>query len=391
MSAGSGHSVSTGKVALVHDFLVDFRGGERVFKVLADHFPEADLFSPIYNREGTRNVFGDRPVHTSYLNRLRPTSESFRSLLPLYPRAVESFDLSSYDLILSSSSAWSHGVIARDGQRHLCYCHNPFRYAWDQREEATVGRGRLAGAAIERTLARWRSWDRAVSVEVDAYLANGEITRERIARCFGRSSAVLYPPVDTERFEPSAPGERYVVLSELMPHKRIDVIVESFTDLKMPLTVIGDGPDLGRLQALAGANVEFAGRVSDQEVSERLQSAAALVQCATEEFGIASVEAQAAGRPVLALGAGGALETVVEGKTGTHFASADAETLKAALRDFDPGAFTSEDCRANAERFSIRSFAAGIDSAIAQLGTAPIAPRQRHAQRRRGLWRPPIA
>ena len=380
-----------GKVALVHDFLIDFRGGERVFKVLADLFPEADLFSPIYNRAGTRNAFGDRIVRTSYLNHLRPNSESFRALLPLYPRAVESLDLSAYDLIISSSSAWSHGAIAHQGQRHLCYCHNPFRYAWDQRAEATAGRNWVASTVLTKTMARWRSWDRAVSAEVDSYLANGGITRERIARCFGRSSSVVYPPVDTERFSVAKPGDSFVVLSELMPHKRIDVVVNACSDLKLPLTVIGDGPDLERLRSLAGPSVEFVGRVSDQEVAERLGSAAALVQCATEEFGIASVEAQAAGRPVLALADGGALETVIEGRTGAHFAAADVESLKMALRGFDPGSFSAADCQASAERFSIHSFALGINQAIAGLSAVPVAPRERASQRRRGLWRSPIA
>lgn len=380
----------TRKVALVHDFLVDFRGGERVFRVLADHFSDADLFSPIYDARGTRGTFSDRRIHTSYLNRLKPTASSFRALLPFYPRAVESLDLADYDLIISSSSAWSHGVIAREGQRHLCYCHNPFRYAWDQREEAMQGRGKASALAIGKVMGRWRAWDRAVASEVDTYLANGEITRERIARCFGRSSNVVYPPVATHRFELGVPGEGFVVLSELMPHKRIDVIVSAFTELNMPLTVIGDGPDLGRLRGLAGSSVKFAGRVSDEEVAQRLQGAAALVQCATEEFGIASVEAQAAGRPVLALAKGGALETLLPGISGEHFDSADKEVLKDALRRFDPGSYEPEACRASAERFSVESFLSGIDTAVDGVDLAPPAPRLRTDERRRGLWRPPV-
>jgi glycosyltransferase involved in cell wall biosynthesis len=380
-----------GRVALVHDFLIDYRGGERVFKVLCDLFPEADIYSPIYNVEGTRGVFSDRSVQTSYLNLIGPTDSTFRRLLPLYPRATESLDLSEYDLIISSSSAWAHGVIAREGQRHLSYCHNPFRYAWDQRESATAGRGVAASGVLERVLSRWRAWDRAVSSEVDLYLANGEITRERIARCFGRSSGLLYPPVETERFSLGSAGERFVVLSELMEHKRIDVIVSAFSDLGMPLTVIGDGPDLTRLTSLSGPSVEFAGRLSDEDVARTLQSSAALVQCATEEFGIASVEAQAAGRPVLALAKGGALETVHPGVTGEHFASPDLETLKAALSIFDPAAYAPGDCVANAERFSIAAFGQGIEDAVGTLGATPEAPRLRHRERRRGLWRRGIA
>jgi glycosyltransferase involved in cell wall biosynthesis len=382
---------SAGSVALVHDFLIDYRGGERVFKVLCDLFPNADVYSPIFDAEGTRNVFADRAVRASYLNKLAPKESNFRRLLPFYPRATESLDLSGYDLIISSSSAWAHGLIAREGQRHLSYCHNPFRYAWDQRQAAMDGRGFIARGALDRVLSRWRAWDRAVSAEVDLYLANGEITRERIARCFGRSSGLLYPPVDTDRFSLGNSGEQFVVLSELMPHKRIDVIVSAFSDLGMPLTVIGDGPDLARLFSLSGPSVEFAGRVSDDEVAQRLQSSAALVQCATEEFGIASVEAQAAGRPVLALAEGGALETVVPGVTGQHFAAPDVEALKSALSGFDPGDYAPSDCVANAERFSISAFSKGITDAVASLGSVPDAPRLRQHETRRGLWRAGIA
>ena len=362
-----------------------------MFKVLADHFPEADLFSPIYDSTGSGRAFEDRVVNTSYLNLLRPKASTFRALLPLYPRAIESFDLSDYDLIISSSSAWAHGIVAHEGQRHLSYCHNPFRYAWDQRDQSTAGRGVLASPLIARVMARWRSWDRAVASEVDAYIANGEITRERIARCFGRSSAVVHPPVDTERFAPGVAGDNYVVLSELMPHKRIDVIVQACSELGLPLSVVGDGPDLARLRARAGKSIEFTGRVSDSEVAQRLQSAAALIQCATEEFGIASVEAQAAGRPVLALASGGALETVLPGKSGDLFQSPDVASLKAALTAFDPGSFTSADCVASAERFSLASFNKGITDSLSRLDDKPFAPRERARDRRRGLWRDPIA
>jgi glycosyltransferase involved in cell wall biosynthesis len=230
-----------------------------------------------------------------------------------------------------------------------------------------------------------------VASEVDAYIANGVITRERIGRCFGRSSSVIHPPVETSRFQVGTPGERYVVLSELMPHKRIDVIVESFTRLGLPLTVIGDGPDLQRLRSLAGSDVEFVGRVSDAEVAQRLQSAAALVQCATEEFGIASVEAQAAGRPVLALAQGGALETVEVGKSGALFDTPDVATLTAQLGQFDPGAFDPADCIASSERFSVESFSRKILAAVGTLDSTPNAPRERQQDHRRGLWRPPLA
>ena len=366
------------RVALVHDFLLDLRGGERVFLVLCELFPDADVFSPVYDANGTEGRFEARGVAASWLNRLRPTSKTFRALLPLYPRAVESLDLSAYDLILTSSSAWSHGAVARPGQYHLCYCHNPFRYAWDQRDEALAGRDPITAAALTRIFERWRGWDRRVSAEVDRYVANGAITRERIARCFGRASGMVHPPVDTGRFSVGQPGESFVVLSELMPHKRIDVTVQACSKLGLPLTVIGDGPDLDRLRSLAGAKTEFTGRISDSEVADLLSGCAALIQCATEEFGIASVEAQAAGRPVLALAEGGALETVAPGRTGEHFARPDVETLMAALRSFDPSRYEAEDCRAQAQRFSRAAFALGIGREIDLMCEGPRAPRRRY-------------
>lgn len=370
-----------GRVALVHDFLLDLRGGERVFLAVCDLFPEADLFSPVYDPAGTEGRFAARGVTSSFLNRLRPNSSNFRALLPLYPGAVESLDMSGYDLILSSSSAWSHGVVAHPGQRHLCYCHNPFRYAWDQRDEATRGRGPLSSAVLGRVLADWRQWDREVSVEVDRYIANGAITRERIARCFGRSSGLVHPPVDVGRFQPGDRGNAFVVLSELMPHKRIDLTVQACSRLGRGLTVIGDGPDLERLRSFAGPDVEFTGRIPDAEVADRLAGSAALIQCATEEFGIASVEAQAAGIPVLALGQGGALETVEPGLTGEHFERPELDCLVDALERFDPDRYGAEACREQAAKFSRSAFALGLGREIELMVDGPPAPRERLARR----------
>lgn len=370
-----------GRVALVHDFLVDLRGAERVFLEIAAIFPEADLFSPIHDPVGTQGRFAGRGVEVSFLNRLHPTADTFRRLLPLYPRATESLDFGRYDTVISSSSAWAHGVLLEPGQRHLCYCHNTFRYAWDQRDEALKGRSRPVRAMLESVFSRWRDWDRRVAREVDLYVANSAITHERIARCYLRESKVLHPPVDVDRFESGPPGDEFVVLSELMPHKRIDVIVAACAAIGHPLTVIGDGPDLQRLRSLAGPATEFTGRISDEEVVERLSRAKALIQCATEEFGIASVEAQAAGRPVLALGAGGALETVLSGVTGEHFEIPEPEALAAEMRLFDPGKYRPEDCVRQAARFSRGAFASGILRLASELDGVPQPPRPR-AERR---------
>lgn len=372
------------RVALVHDFLLDVRGAERVFAVMCDLFPEADVFTAVYDAAGTEGRFDHRRIRTSFLQRLRPTARTFRALLPLYPYAMESLDLRGYDLVVSSSSAWAHGVIPDEDAIHVCYCHNPFRYAWNARDETLRTRNALQGFALRVVFQRWRQWDWIAAQRVDRYIANSETTRRRVNRYFSRESAALYPPVECTRFDPATPpGEQYVVLSELMRHKRIDVAVRAFTALGLPLTVVGKGPDLKRLRRLAGPTVTFAGRVSDAEVARILQRSRALVVTATEEFGIAAVEAQAAGRPVIALRDGGLRETIVEGETGAFYERSDPDELARVLRAFDPAAVDPAACRENAMRFDRSRFEDGLRREIALAQGEPAA-RAARAERLRG-------
>jgi glycosyltransferase involved in cell wall biosynthesis len=373
------------RVALVHDFLLDIRGAERVFAALCDLHPQADLFTAVYDEKGTEGWFAHRDVNTSFLQRLRPTARTFRPLLPLYPYAMEALDLSGYDVVVSSSSAWAHGVLVDPDAVHVCYCHNPFRYAWNARETALTGRSLPSRAALGVILKRWRQWDFIAAQRVDHYVANSETTRRRISRYFDRDATVLHPPVDTGRFRPSPDvGEAHVVLSELMPHKRIDVAVEAFTRLGRPLTVVGNGPDYRRLKRMAGPTVTFTGRVSDQEAADLLAGAQALVVTATEEFGIAAVEAQAAGRPVLALREGGARETVLEGQTGTFFDHPTADALAAAVTRFDAGAIDPHACVRNAHRFDVARFRHGMTQIVDAALRDEDAPRE---ERRRKVPR----
>lgn len=348
------------RVALVHDFLLDLRGGERVFLSLCDLFPDADIFTAVYDPVGTEGRFEGRTVHSSFLQRLRPDSRSFRRYLPLYPQAMESLDLRGYDLVLSSSSAWAHGVLPAANAVHVCYCHNPFRYAWNERQATLDARSLPVRLPLSAVLSRWRQWDWIAAQRVDRYIANSETTQQRIARYFTRESEVVHPPVAIERFTPGEVGDRYVVLSELMAHKRIELAVRACTELGLPLSVIGDGPDARRLQSLAGPTVEFCGRLSDGEVEARLGRAKAMIVAATEEFGIAAVEAQAAGRPVIALGDGGLQETVIEGATGTFFPEATVSSLVEALQRFDPLRVDPLNCVASAQRFGPAVFADGV-------------------------------
>jgi glycosyltransferase involved in cell wall biosynthesis len=375
------------RVALVHDFLLDLRGAERVFLEMCALWPDAPIFTAVYDEDGTEGRFADREVHASFLQRLRPSARTFRALLPFYPAAIESFDLSGFDLVVSSSSAWAHAVICDEDTLHVSYCHNPFRYAWNDRDRTLAARrDPVSRAALRSLFHRWRQWDWIAAQRVDHYIANSATTRRRIKAYFGRESRVVHPPVETDRFDPRTAaegngGDHYLVLSELMPHKRIDVAVEAFNTLRLPLVVAGDGPDMRRLRALAGPTVRFAGRVSDAEVAHLLETSRALVVTAIEEFGIAAVEAQAAGRPALSVGVGGALETVVDGVTGRLWQGGPAE-LAEAVRSFDVASVDPEACVRSAARFDRSVFHECLPREIARVLEREPARPPEHAQAR---------
>jgi glycosyltransferase involved in cell wall biosynthesis len=363
------------RIALIHDFLLDLRGAERVFAAICDAYPEADVFTAVYDEAGTEGRFAARSPQASFLQRLRPTARTFRPLLPLYPAAVESLDLRGYDIVISSSSAWAHGVLVDPGAVHVCYCHNPFRYAWSEREATLAARNPLTRAPLRALLSRWRQWDWIAAQRVDAYVANSAITAARIRRYFGRESTILHPPVELSRFSPGPVGAHHLVLAELMAHKRIDVAIRAFNALGLPLVVVGDGPEWRRLRRLAGPTVRLTGRLSDGEVADLLRSARALVVTAEEEFGIAAVESLASGRPVIALRSGGVLETVTAGRTGWFYDDGDdPAALAAAVRAFDVGSVDPADCVASARRFGVEPFQQKLRAVVddaARLGSSP--------------------
>ena len=345
-----------GRVALVHDFLVDLRGADRVFLAIADIWPDAPIYTTVYDEDGTEGRFAHRDVRTSFLQRLRPRASNFRGLLPLYPAAVESFDLSEFDLVLSSSSAWAHAVICHEHTTHVSYCYNPFRYAWNDRDRTLADMpDPFSRSVLRGILRRWRQWDWIAAQRVDRYLTISRTARARIRHYWGRDSTIVHPPVDTQRFAAAQPEGYYLLLSELMRHKQIDIAVEAFNRLRLPLVVVGDGPDQRRLRRMAGPTVEFAGRVPDAEAARLLAGTRALVVTAVEEFGLAAVEAQASGRPVISVGAGGALETVIEGETGVFWQGGPLE-LAAAVSSFDADAIDPQACVRSAERFSLDRF-----------------------------------
>jgi glycosyltransferase involved in cell wall biosynthesis len=363
------------RVALVHDFLLDLRGAERVFAAICDAWPDADVYTAVYDEEGTEGRFAGRAPRTSFLQNLRPTHRTFRALLPLYPHAIESLDLRGYDIVISSSSAWAHGVLVDPGAVHVCYCHNPFRYAWSEREATLAARPVPLRLPLAVLLSRWRQWDWIAAQRVDRYVANSRLTALRVRGYFGRDADVLHPPVELERFTPGRVGDQYVVVAELMAHKRIDVAVHAFNRLRRPLTVVGDGPELRRLRRLAGPTVRFTGRLPDARVAELLRAARALVVTASEEFGIAAVESLASGRPVIALGDGGVLESVVEGETGTYYAENSPQSLADAVARFDPLAVDPAACVAAAQRFGTARFQGMMRAIVAEAVAAERAPR----------------
>jgi glycosyltransferase involved in cell wall biosynthesis len=320
------------KVALVHDWLTGLRGGERVLEQLCLLHPAADIFTLVYLPGSCGEIIERHRIFTSFLDRL--PKRSYRHYLPLFPLAVEAFDLSGYDLVLSTSHAVAKGCRPARGAVHVAYIHTPMRYVWDQ-FEAYFGPGRagaLTRLAAHAVAPMLRRWDVRSTRRAHALIANSRFVADRIRRYWSREvDAVVYPPVDTSRFVPAAEGpapEEYaLVVSALVPYKRIELAVSAFSRLKRPLWIVGDGPERRRLQAAAGPSVRFLGSVGQDELPRLYARARYFVLPGEEDFGIAPVESQAAGRPVLAFGRGGAVETVLEGETGLFFGQPTVDSL----------------------------------------------------------------
>jgi glycosyltransferase involved in cell wall biosynthesis len=351
-------------VALVHDYLLVRRGAERTFEAIAECWPEAPIYTLLYDPEGSEGRFEGRDIRTSHLQRLGTSQANFRRLLPAFPAAARLLPVQGHQIVISSSSAFAHAVRPGPGARHVCYCHSPFRYAWFEQERALEEVPPAARSVLAATLAGIRAADRGAARGVTSYLANSEITRDRILSYWGRESDVVHPPVEVERFGPATtarPGGRnrsLLVVCELVAHKRVEVALEAAALAGLPITVVGDGPERGRLEARYAASgvAEFAGRIDDAELDRLYAASLALVLPNTEEFGIAAVEAQAAGRPVIAAAAGGALETVVDGETGILVAPGDVESLAQALAETDFDGFDPTRIAAHAQRFSRERF-----------------------------------
>ncbi len=342
-------------LGLVHDYLLVMRGAERTFLAMAEQWPDARIYTTLYDAAGTEQRFADRDVQTSALQRLGIRQRGFRYLLPLFPRAAERLPVGAHDVVVSSSSAFAHGVRPGSSAVHICYCHSPFRYVWHERATALAEAPRALRPLLERQLDRIRAWDVRAAGRVTRYVANSALTAGRIADFYGREAAIAHPPVAVERFTADpAPEDWFLVVCELVRHKRVDVALRAAARAGRPVKVVGSGPELERWRAeFPGA--EFLGRVDDDTLDRLYARALTLVVPNVEEFGIAAVEAQAAGRPVLAVAEGGALETIVDGETGV-LVGRDEDVLAEAMREVDFAGFDPVAARRNAARFASAEF-----------------------------------
>ena len=369
------------RVALVHDWLTGLRGGEKALEVFCELFPAADLFTLVHIPGTTSPLIEQRLVKRSAIQWLPFSSKLYREYLPLFPMAVEQFDLDAYDLVISTSHCAAKSVVVTGRARHLCYCLTPMRYAWDQ-FDAYFGPdrvGRLPSLALRPIMAAMARWDRATEHRVHRYLAISQYVARRIALYYNRESTLVYPPVDTEFYDrpsTSNAGQSYfLVVSALVPYKRVDLAMMAAKQAGVPLKVVGSGPERARLAAFEGDGVELLGRQSDEEIRALYQSCTAAILPGEEDFGIVPVEAQACGRPVVALGRGGALDTVIDGETGVLVADASVEALAAGLRRAAATTWDSSRIRAHAERFSRRRFITEIDRVVSDTMAAPAGAR----------------
>ncbi|MCD4812990.1 glycosyltransferase [bacterium] len=318
------------KIALVHDWLNGMRGGEKVLEVLCEMYPEADLFTLLYEPEKLSATIRKHKVTTSFIQKLPFAGKHYRNYLPLFPTAIEQFDLRGYDLVVSTSHCVAKGVLTEPDTPHICYCHTPMRYAWEQYHEyfPVHKMGFFKRLIISAAMSRLRVWDVASANRVDAYIANSRHVAKRIKAYYRREAKVVHPPVEAARFKPvKAKGDYYLAVSALVPYKRIDRAIEAFNHLALPLVIVGKGPELRTLRRMAGPTITFKQKCSPEELQHLYADCQAFIFPGEEDFGITPLEAMASGRPVIAFGKGGALETVVHKKTGLFFKSPTAQSL----------------------------------------------------------------
>jgi glycosyltransferase involved in cell wall biosynthesis len=373
--------MSDPRIALSHDYLNQYGGAERVVEVFHGMFPEAPVYTSIYDPDSMPPDYRDWDIRTSFLQHMPGIHRNHQPFLPLYPAAFKFLRVDpAYDILLSSSSAWGKGIRVDPSVLHICYCHSPMRFAWDFEHYAE--RERMDGisrSVVQPILRRLRNWDRSTSRRVHHFIANSRIVQDRIATFWGRQSTVIHPPVETETFDiaPSDEiGDYYLLISRLVPYKRFDIVIEAANRLAVPLKIIGDGRARAELESIAGPTVEFVGRVSDNERNRLFARCKAAIFPAEDDFGIGQVEVQAAGRPVIALDRGGARETVIDGETGVRFAEQTPDGVIDAIHRFERTSFSGDRIVEHARRFSRARFEQEIRDFITDANE-----RHRHASR----------
>jgi glycosyltransferase involved in cell wall biosynthesis len=363
------------KIALIHDWLTGMRGGERALLAFCELFPTADLFTLVQVPGATDPIIEGRRVQTSFIQRLPFPGRLYRHYLPLFPIAIEQFDLDGYDLVLSTSHCAAKSVVVPGRTRHVCYCLTPMRYAWDQ-FDAYFGPervGKLGNRLMRPLMAAMARWDRATQGRVHRYLAISQYVARRISLYYNRASTIVYPPVETTFYTPgqgSAPPANFLVVSALVPYKRVDLAIAAAARAGVALTVVGDGPERARLEAQSRTHVRFLGWRTNEEIRDLYRGAIATILPGEEDFGIVPLESQAVGRPVVALGRGGARETVIDGETGV-LVDAGEEALADGLRRAASYRWDHDKIRGHAERFSRERFTKEIMHVIDETMSAP--------------------
>lgn len=346
------------KVAIVCSWLNQYGGAERVLEAVHEMFPQAPIYTSIYEPKAMPQEYRSWDIRTSFLNRLPLIRRYHQPFLPLYPLAFEQFDLGEYDLVISVTSAFAHGVITPPKTLHICYCLTPTRFLWDYHDYVRrEGVPSLVRALLPPFLNYLRLWDQVAADRVDHFVAISQAVQRRIEKYYRRESTIIHPPINTIAYEVAPAQEDYfLIVSRLVPYKRIDIAVRAFNKLGLPLVIVGDGRDRAPLEAMAKPNVVFLGHIPDGEIGEQLARCRALIFPGKEDFGLSALEAQAAGRPVIAYAGGGALETVVEGVTGAFFHEQTVEALTGAVERFKGEHYDPEAIRRHAEGFDVSVF-----------------------------------
>jgi len=348
------------RVALVHDYLNQYGGAEKVLEVFAEIFPNAPIYTLICDKKIADRIFPKKDIRTSFLQKIPFIKKHHRFFPPLMPLAIEKMDLSDFDIVISDSAAFAKGVITKPETLHICYCHTPIRYAWDDSHKYVreFSMSKLAKIFVPLFMNYLRLWDREAAYRVDRFLCNSNFVAERIRKYYKQEPAVIYPPVDGGFLKPSnrSPQNYYLMVGRLLVYKRFDIAIEAFNRLELPLKIIGNGPEMDKLKKMANWNIEFLGELRGEDLREYYQNCRALIFPQEEDFGIVALEAMACGRPVIAYRGGGALESVLGGKTGVFFDEQTVDSLAEAVRKFDPVRFNPKFIRRHALKFDKRIF-----------------------------------